>query len=386
VASVLEAEIVAVNRDPDALDALLSEQNYRLAYWRTAAEEISYRRFFDIQSLAGLRVEEPDVFADTHRLILRLVAAGTVDGLRVDHVDGLADPEGYLDRLREATGGGYVVVEKILATGEELPGSWATAGTSGYDFLNAAGQLMADPAGEAALRDGYARFTGVTGDYAELLYAAKLEIMRDDLAAEVERLTELRGCVRVVCGSATSRGQLREALTAFIAGFGVYRPYARPGRPASAADREHIAAAAASVTGRHPEIDAELVTFLADLLLLRYPGADETEFAVRFGQVSSPVMAKGGEDTAFYRYLPLVSLNEVGGDPGQFGGSVAGFHQAMARATARWPETMLTLSTHDTKRSADVRARISLLSELPEAWFAAVRRWAARSEPHKRSG
>jgi (1->4)-alpha-D-glucan 1-alpha-D-glucosylmutase len=388
VASALDAEIVALNRDPDALDALLSEQNYRLAYWRTAAEEISYRRFFDIQSLAGLRVEEPDVFADTHRLILRLVAAGTVDGLRVDHVDGLADPEGYLDRLREATGGGYVVVEKILAAGEELPGSWATAGTSGYDFLNAAGQLMADPAGEAALRDGYARFTGVTGDYAGLLYAAKLEIMRDDLAAEVERLTELldRVCEGHRRQRDHTRRELREALTAFIAGFGVYRPYARTGRPASAADREHIAAAAASVTGRHPDIDAELVTFLADLLLLRYPGADETEFAVRFGQVSSPVMAKGGEDTAFYRYLPLVSLNEVGGDPGQFGGSVAGFHQAMARVTARWPETMLTLSTHDTKRSADVRARISLLSELPEAWIAAVRRWAARCEPHKRSG
>ena len=388
VASALDAEIVALNRDPDALDALLSEQNYRLAYWRTAAEEISYRRFFDIQSLAGLRVEEADVFADTHRLILRLVAAGMVDGLRVDHVDGLADPEGYLDRLREATGGGYVVVEKILAAGEELPGSWATAGTSGYDFLNAAGQLMADPAGEAALRDGYARFTGVTADYAELLYAAKLEIMRDDLAAEVERLTELldRVCEGHRRQRDHTRRELREALTAFIAGFGVYRPYARTGRPASAADREHIAAAAASVTGRYPEIDAELVTFLADLLLLRYPGADETEFAVRFGQVSSPVMAKGGEDTAFYRYLPLVSLNEVGGDPGQFGGSVAGFHQAMARVTARWPETMLTLSTHDTKRSADVRARISLLSELPEAWIAAVRRWAARCEPHKRSG
>ena len=306
----------------------------------------------------------------------------------MDHVDGLADPEGYLNRLREATGGGYVVVEKILAAGEELPGSWATAGTSGYDFLNAAGQLMVDPAGEAALRDGYARFTGVTGDYAELVYAAKLEIMRDDLAAEVERLTELldRVCEGHRRQRDHTRRELREALTAFIAGFGVYRPYARTGRPASAADREHIAAAAASVTGRHPDIDAELVTFLADLLLLRYPGAEETEFAVRFGQVSSPVMAKGGEDTAFYRYLPLVSLNEVGGDPGQFGGSVAGFHQAMARVTARWPEAMLTLSTHDTKRSADVRARISLLSELPEAWIAAVRRWAARCEPHKRSG
>ncbi len=304
-------------------------------------------------------------------------------------MDGLADPEGYLDRLREATGGGYVVVEKILAAGEELPGSWAVAGTTGYDFLNAAGQLFVDPAGEAALRDGYARFTGVTGDYAELVYAAKLEIMRDDLAAEVERLTELldRVCERHRRQRDHTRRELREALTEFVAGFGVYRTYARTGRPASAADREHIAAAAASVTGRHPDIDAELVTFLADLLLLRYPGADETEFAVRFDQVSAPVMAKGVEDTAFYRYLPLVSLNEVGGDPGQFGGSRGRLpRRPWPGRTARWPETMLTLSTHDTKRSADVRARISLLSELPEAWIAAVRRWAARCEPHKRSG
>jgi (1->4)-alpha-D-glucan 1-alpha-D-glucosylmutase len=386
VATALDAEIVALNRDPDALDVLLSEQNYRLAYWRTAAEEISYRRFFDIQSLAGLRVEEADVFADTHRLILKLVAAGTVDGLRVDHVDGLADPEGYLNRLREATGGGYVVVEKILAADEELPGSWATAGTSGYDFLNSAGQIMVDPAGEAALRDGYARFTGVTQDYPALVYAAKLEIMRDDLAAEVERLTELldRVCEGHRRQRDHTRRELREALTAFIAGFGVYRPYARPGRPASAADRERITAAAASVTARHPDIDAELVTFLADLLMLRHPGAEETEFAVRFGQVSSPVMAKGGEDTAFYRYLPLISLNEVGGDPGQFGRPVSAFHQAMARATARWPEAMLTLSTHDTKRSADVRARISLLSELPGAWTDAVHRWADRNERHRK--
>jgi (1->4)-alpha-D-glucan 1-alpha-D-glucosylmutase len=388
VAAAIDHEIVAVNRDPDALDELLGEQNYRLAYWRTAAEELSYRRFFDIQTLAGLRVEDDAVFADTHRLILDLVARGDVDGLRVDHVDGLADPEGYLARLRDATGGTYVVVEKILAAQEELPGSWAVAGTSGYEFLNAVNGLFVDPAGETAIRDGYARFTGVTQSFAELTYAAKLEIMRDDLAAEVERLTAL---LADVCEGHRrqrdhTRRELRDALAEFIAAFGVYRAYARPGTPVTTADRSHIAAAAALVRQRRPDIDDELITFISDLLVLAYDGPAEAEFAVRFAQVSSPVMAKGAEDTSFYRYQALISLNEVGGDPGRFGRPPSDFHLAMARAVRRWPEAMLTLSTHDTKRSGDVRARISLLSELPEAWQDAVGRWSRLNEKHKASG
>jgi (1->4)-alpha-D-glucan 1-alpha-D-glucosylmutase len=388
VAAAVDAEVEALNRDPDALDDLLGQQNYRLAYWRTAAEELSYRRFFDIESLAGLREEDEAVFADAHRLILRLVAGGTVDGLRVDHVDGLADPEGYLARLRDATGGGYVVVEKILEDDEELPRSWPTAGTTGYEFLNHVNQLFVDSRHEAAMRACYTRFTGQAQDYDEVVYAAKVQIMREDLAAELERLTALLAdvCERHRRHRDYTRRELRDALRELIAAFPVYRTYPRAGHPVTAADRAHVATAVAAARRRLPDLDAELTGFIGELLTGRYPGEAETGFAVRFAQVSAPVMAKGVEDTAFYRYQPLVSLNEVGGDPGRFGRPVADFHHAMAGAARRWPQAMLTLSTHDTKRSSDVRARISLLSELPGEWERAVGRWAERNRRHARGG
>ncbi len=412
-AAAIDAEIGALNRDPDALDELLRQQNYRLAYWRTAAEELSYRRFFDIQTLVGLRVEDDTVFTRTHRLILGLVADGTADGLRVDHVDGLADPEGYLERLRAATGGAYVVAEKILAAGEELPESWPAAGTTGYDFLNQVGRLFIDPANEAAVKAAYVRFTAEDVAYAEVVRTAKLQIMHDDLAAELERLT---GLLADVCEEHRrhrdhTRRDLRDALREVIAAFGVYRIYPRParpgspgqpgqpGQPVSPAGRAHVAAAVATVRRRRPDIDDELIGFIGELLTGDSRGPAESEFAVRFGQLSAPVMAKGVEDTAFYRYQPLVSLNEVGGDPGLAdrwlaeggmtegmcagGDPVAAFHRAMAHTARHWPETMLTLSTHDTKRSGDVRARISVLAELPAAWERAVARWANHNRRHK---
>jgi (1->4)-alpha-D-glucan 1-alpha-D-glucosylmutase len=388
VAAAVDAEVEALNLDPDALDDLLGQQNYRLAYWRTAAEELSYRRFFDIESLAGLREEDEAVFADDHRLVLRLVADGTVDGLRVDHVDGLADPEGYLARLRDATGGGYVVVEKILEDDEELPRSWPTAGTTGYEFLNHVNQLFVDSRHEAAMRACYTRFTGQAQDYDEVVYAAKIQIMREDLAAELERLTALLAdvCERHRRHRDYTRRELRDALRELIAAFPVYRTYPRAGHPVTAADRAHVATAVAAARQRLPDLDAELTGFIGELLTGGYPGEAEAGFAVRFAQVSAPVMAKGVEDTAFYRYQPLVSLNEVGGDPGRFGRPVADFHHAMTGAARRWPQAMLTLSTHDTKRSGDVRARISLLSELPGEWEQAVTRWAERNRRHKRGG
>ena len=406
-AAAIDAEIRALNLDPDALDELLRQQNYRLAYWRTAAEELSYRRFFDIQTLAGLRVEDDTVFTQTHRLILGLVADGTADGLRVDHVDGLADPAGYLERLRDATGGAYVVVEKILAADEELPESWPAAGTTGYDFLNQVSRLFVDPANEAAVKAAYVRFTAEDTAYAEVVRSAKLQIMHDDLAAEVERLTALLAdvCEEHRRHRDHTRRDLRDAVREVIAAFGVYRIYPRPGRPGSPgqpvspAGLAHVAAAVATVRCRRPDIDDELVGFIGELLTGGCRGAAETEFAVRFGQLSAPVMAKGVEDTAFYRYQPLVSLNEVGGDPGRAGGDlagrgmadsldagggpVAGFHRAMAHTARHWPETMLTLSTHDTKRSGDVRARISVLAERPAAWERAVTRWASHNQRHK---
>ena len=388
VAAAVDAEIAAMNADPDALDELLSRQNYRLAYWATAAEELSYRRFFNIETLAGLRMEDPEVFAATHRLILGLVRDGTVDGLRIDHVDGLADPQGYLSRLREASGGAYVVVEKILAPDEDLPGAWPTAGTSGYDFLNRVTQLYTDPGGADAMRGCFSRFTGRDEPYEDVAHDAKLQILRSELAAELERLTGLLAdlCERHRRQRDHTRRELRAALAELIAAFGVYRGYAYPGRPVSDADRRAAGAAVAGALARRPDLDRELIEFLGDLLVLAYPGAPEAEFAIRFAQLSAPVMAKGVEDTAFYRYYPLASLNEVGGRPDLFGRPVAAFHAGMSAAARRWPEGMLTLSTHDTKRSADVRARLGLLAELPQAFQEAAGRWARRNARHKRAG
>jgi (1->4)-alpha-D-glucan 1-alpha-D-glucosylmutase len=388
LASAIDAEIAALNGSPDALDELLSRQNFRLAYWGTAAEELSYRRFFNIENLAGLRAEDAEVFADTHRLIRELVTSGAVDGLRVDHVDGLADPDGYLGRLREATGAARIVVEKVLDPDEQLPPSWPVAGTTGYDFLNRVTELFVDPDGAAAIQHGYASFTGVEHRYAEVVHAAKLQVLRTELAAELERLTAaLAGiCERHRRQRDYTRRELRDVLAEMLASFGVYRIYPRRGRRATLADSARVATAIALVRRRHPEFDPELVGFVGELLVLRHGAEPEADFAVRFAQLSGPVMAKGTEDTAFFRYQPLTCLNEVGGDPGGVGRSVQDFHDAMANAVLQAPEAMLTLSTHDTKRSADVRARIGVLSELPDDWGQAADRWAQHNERHKRDG
>jgi (1->4)-alpha-D-glucan 1-alpha-D-glucosylmutase len=304
VAKAIDAEVEAVNTDPDALDDLLREQNFRLAYWRTGSEELSYRRFFDIETLAGLRVEDEATFADTHRLILDLVADGSVDGLRIDHVDGLADPEGYLVRLRDATNGAYVVVEKILEADEELPATWPVAGTSGYEFLNHVGELFVDAGNQVAMRACYARFTGLQQDYADVTHAAKLQIMREDLAAEVERLTGLLAdvCERHRRHRDHTRRELREALREIIAAFGVYRTYFRVGHPATPPDLAHVAEAVATAMLRQPDRDAELFAFIGDLITGSYPGEEETSFAVRFAQVSQ---GRGG-----HRVLPLPAADQ----------------------------------------------------------------------------
>lgn len=388
LASAIDVEVAALNRDPDALDQLLGRQNYRLAYWGTAAEELSYRRFVNIENLAGLRVEDPAVFADTHRLVLELVADGTIDGLRVDHVDGLADPEGYLCRLRNAAPAARIVVQKVLDPDEQLPASWPVQGTTGYDFLNRVTKLFVDPEGAAAIQRGYDRFTGLGQHYPEVTHAAKVQIMGTDLAAEVERLTAAVAgiCERHRRQRDCTRRELRDVLTEVLAALPVYRTYPRPGHPVTLTDSTWVAAAVTAVRRRRGDLDAELVSFIGELLVLRHPGVAEADFAVRFGQVSGAVMAKGVEDTAFYRYQPLTCLNEVGGDPGGVGRSAAEFHEAMADAARQWPAAMLTLSTHDTKRSADVRARIGVLSELPEAWQRAADRWAQRNQRHKKDG
>ena len=385
VGRAIDAALAQLNADPDALDALLQRQNFRLAFWRTASEELDYRRFFNIETLAGIRVEDERVFTDTHCLIVALVEGGTVDGLRVDHVDGLQDPEAYLERLHQATGGVTVVVEKILAPDEALPDTWPVAGTTGYDFLNRVNGLFVAGGKMAELTDGYQAFTGQTDTYDEIVHEAKMQIMREELSAEVERLTALWAdvCERHRRHRDYTRRELRAGLREVLAAFGVYRTYVRPGAPVGDADRKHVHQAVADAQARRPDLDPELFAFLGSLLLLEHPGPRETELAVRFQQLSSPVMAKGVEDTAFYRYNRLVSLNEVGGSPDLMEDGLARFHRHCAEMSARWPETMLTLATHDTKRGTDARARINVLSELPGPWRAAIDRWAGHNRQHR---
>ena len=385
IAAAVDEEIKAVNDDVELLHVLLERQNYRLAFWRTAGRELDYRRFFDITTLVALRTEEEHVFADVHELVLQLVADGVVDGLRVDHVDGLRDPKGYLDRLRAAVGPSvYLTVEKILEGDERLRDSWPVEGTSGYDFLVQVNALLHDPAGEAPLTELYERFTGSSSDVHALAREAKLEMMRTVLAADVERLTAQFAVVAEGHRRYRdyTRSELRDALREVIAGFDVYRTYV-VGAEEKVADEdvEIVSRAVERAVAARPDLDPELFGFLGDLLVLRYrdasadhPRAAEVELAERFQQVSAPVMAKAVEDTVFYRFLRLVSLNEVGGEPAQFGCAVADFHER--RVADRANRSLLATSTHDTKRSEDVRARLAALAEVPDAWAAAVERWS----------
>jgi (1->4)-alpha-D-glucan 1-alpha-D-glucosylmutase len=382
--AAVDGALADLNADVDALDALLDQQNHRIAYWRTAERELGYRRFFDIDTLIGLRVEDPEVFADTHELILRWVAEGVVDGLRVDHPDGLGDPEQYADRLARATGGVWTVVEKILAAGEELPSSWPVAGTTGYDRLNVIGGLFVDPGGEHAITEGYGRLTGADTDVAAVVRAARELAVNELLAADVTRLTALLVdvCERRRHQRDRTRHELHEAVRALLVAFPVYRTYVRPAAGAvRREDEATVATTVARVAEERPDIDPALLAFLADLLLLRLDTRTplEDEWVMRFQQLTGPAMAKGVEDTAFYRATRLLALNEVGGDPARFGVPVDAFHHANAGAHERWPTTMTALSTHDTKRSADVRARLALLSEVPGAWEDACGRWMAAS-------
>ncbi|MGY1670021.1 malto-oligosyltrehalose synthase [Geodermatophilus sp. SYSU D00710] len=335
-------------------------QHYELVDWRRADSDLNYRRFFAINTLAGLRVEDPEVFRATHELVLELVADGAVDGLRIDHPDGLADPKGYLDRLAEASGGRWTVVEKILEPGEDLPESWRTAGTTGYDALAEVDDVLVDPAGEAALT---ALDTGLSGrevDYARLVHDCKREVTDGSLGSEVARLVRVIGELPGI-----DVGTEEEALAELLASFDVYRTYLPDGR-------EHLDATVAAVRDRRPDLVAAV-----DALhpVLARAG---TEAATRFEQTSGPVMAKGVEDSAYYRWARFVVLNEVGGDPARFGSTVAEFHEAQARRLARKPESMTTLTTHDTKRSEDTRARLAVLAEVPTEWADLVRGWLAR--------
>jgi len=344
---------LAAGTADDAATALVvhSRQNYELINWRRADAELNYRRFFAVNTLAGIRVEVPWVFEESHREIVRWVREGLVQGLRVDHPDGLADPAGYLDALHRATDGAYVLVEKILEGREALPTSWATAGTTGYDALADVDRVLVDPAGQGPIDALQTALQSVAADWSDLVYRNKRDVADGMLRSEVLRIARLL--------SNSAGGHTADALADLLAWFPVYRSYLPVGR-------ENLQEAARRSAEHRPELQAEIDRLLP---LLGDPGHPA---AVRFQQTSGMVMAKGVEDRAYYRFSRLTSLNEVGADPDEFAVTAPEFHERQRTRQAGFPNSMTTLSTHDTKRGEDVRARIAVLAEIPAEWETAL--------------
>ena len=409
IADGIKAAIDLINGTPNnpssfnELHELIKAQAYRLANWRVASDDINYRRFFDINDLAGIRMENEDVFQATHRLILELVAEGKVDGLRIDHPDGLYDPAQYFERLKQSiadavrstespkNGSRYVIIEKILIGTERLRAEWPVCGTTGYDFANLVNGLFVDPAATARLDGIYRRFVDDEIDFDDLAYFCRRLIVRVALVSELNvlanQLARIALSKRKTCDFTLN--SLRDALTEVVASFPVYRTYVST-FGVSEDDARYIRRAVALAKQRSPAADTSVFDFIGEVLPTRIAEGQDpayrnavTTFAMKFQQFSSPVMAKGLEDTAFYRYNRLVSLNEVGGDLHRFGTSVREFHAANEERLRNWPHTMLSGSTHDSKRSEDVRARINALTEVSAMWGHRVREWRRFNRSHK---
>ena len=387
--------IARFNGDPDLLDQVIAAQWYRLAYWRVASETINYRRFFDVTDLVGIRVENPEVFEMRNKLILELIGQGKVTGVRIDHIDGLHDPITYLTKLQLRLGNGeaegsaqsngfYVVVEKILEQGEPLPSSFACAGTTGYDFLDIANAVFVDPAGLGRLTEIYHGYTGLTSTYDDITYERKKQAIDQLFFGEMRalgaHLAQLATADRNARDLAPS--ELLAALVEITACMPVYRTYIREGEVAET-DRAYLNYAIEDARRRSRHHDSRAMTFVERVLLLEPPPYISAErenwlrFVLRWQQFTGRVMAKGVEDTAFYNYNRLISLNEVGGEPGRSTefDPVAELHERNVTMARDWPHTMNATSTHDTKRSEDVRARISVLSEIPDEWARELRKW-----------
>ncbi len=431
VAGQIHAAVERVNGRPgepasfDALHELLETQAYRLSYWRTASHEINYRRFFDVNTLAGLHVERPEVFQATHTLLCRLLSEGRVHGVRVDHPDGLFDPARYFEMLQQlaAMGPGpvtddkgvrppsgarplYVVAEKILSGGERLPAYWRVHGTTGYNFLNDLNGLFVDASQARRLRRIHAKLTGHLEPFGDVLYESKRLIMNTAMASELNVLGHMLD--RIAESNRKSRDftldSLRAVITEVVACFPVYRTYVDE-NGWTPEDRTVVERTIAEARRRNPAMESSLFDFFREVMLPRdlsdsailgsaerrdgYPPADAVEsrarlrFAMKLQQYTGPVQAKGLEDTAFYRHNVLISLNEVGGDPSRIGGSPREFHQANEHRAWAWPYEMLASSTHDTKLGEDVRARINVLSELPDEWGREVSRWMRLNRAHR---
>jgi (1->4)-alpha-D-glucan 1-alpha-D-glucosylmutase len=408
IRSFLEENIRIINGrigNPESfepLDRLLSEQHYWLSFWRLADEEINYRRFFAISDLVSLRVEDPRVFESSHELVLRLAAAGKVTGLRVDHIDGLYDPLGYLATLGNrilgpsgtgpaAAPGFYILVEKILQEDESLPPEWPVFGTTGYGFLNAVNGVFVSAQGARELDGIYARFLGGKSDFDELVYRAKKLVMETQFAGEMHALGQHLGGIAEQdrYGRDLPRKELRQAVIEVTACFPVYRTYIRS-PDLSARDRLTLGRALKEAQRRGEGPSAPVFDFLGRVLTLESPAylsAEQKEERLRFlrrwQQFTGPIMAKGWEDTALYLHNRLVSLNEVGGNPASAGVSPNAFHRRAGETLARWPHSLNATSTHDTKRSEDVRARINVLSELPKEWEKRLLAWSHWNEGKK---
>ena len=377
----------------DILDRVLSDQAYRLSYWRVASTEINYRRFFDIADLVSMRIEDEDVFAARHAQLRSMARAGQVAALRVDHIDGLYDPGQYLERLDavmraalaergEPGAESYVLVEKILASGEDLPAEWPVAGTTGYDFLNLVNALFVDRNAEQKLDAAFRRVSGVDESFAEIVYRQKRRVMADLFSGDVRSLVVWLDRLTAWDRHGRDLGQreLGQALTEMIARFPIYRTYSTPAGVRDE-DRDRIDQMIDDAIQHRPELRRAL-RFIRRVLLLESAGALETgpdderlPFVLRVQQFTSPVMAKGYEDTSLYIFNRLIALNDVGGAPDVVGIEPDAFHAAIAGRAERWPATMNATSTHDTKRSEDVRARIVVISELVDEWAAHVDRW-----------
>ncbi|HMF46451.1 MAG TPA: malto-oligosyltrehalose synthase [Candidatus Udaeobacter sp.] len=411
VQQAIEKALAQINGNPgdprsfDKLDELLNAQSYRLAFWRVAAEEINYRRFFDVNDLAAIRAELPKVFDAIHRLIFELVSTGAVTGLRIDHPDGLYLPREYFVKLQQrsakALGIGlprdgraiYMIAEKILTGSETMRKEWPVHGTTGYDFANQVTQLLVESSAETAITKTFHRLIGHSVPFGHLLYAKKLLVMKLALANDVDvlgnlldRLSERNRWYRDFTLEALSR-TVRET----IACFPVYRTYVEPGQPVSEEDRQIVERAIASAKRRNLAMEESIFNFLREVLLLRSPQdldavgrAAHAQFVLKFQQTTGPVMAKGLEDTVFYIYNRLSALNEVGGEPQQFGLSVEAFHERNLDRQRGWAATLLATSTHDTKRSEDVRARMVAISETPELWRRSLQRWSTANHRWKR--
>jgi (1->4)-alpha-D-glucan 1-alpha-D-glucosylmutase len=387
-------------RSFDVLHELIKAQPYRFAQWRVAADDINYRRFFDINDLAALRTENEKAFNETHKLILGLVAQGKIDGLRVDHPDGLYDPARYFEQLRgrlqtemePQNREAYLIAEKILTGSERLRKEWPIDGTTGYEFANLVNGLFIDRSASEKMERIYRSFTGISAEFADMAYQCKKHILKVVLASELNVLANL--LIRIALASRYTcdftLNSLRSALGEMIASFPVYRTYVS-GPEGSEEDRRYVEQAVAAARKRSNAADLSVFDFVQRILLIDVYGSNAgwykpavLRFSMKFQQVTAAVMAKGLEDTAFYRYNRLVSLNEVGGDPCHFGTTAEEFHGANQERLSDWPDSMLASSTHDSKRSEDVRARINVLSEMPVVWLLRLRRWRGWNRAKKR--